>query len=224
MAVVALSRLSALEIQTFTAKLNTLSESTRAVIAKLLAQIEYTDVADLRNQLIELLEPFLAASTDTAASLAAEFYDTVRRAATGSTYGARATSVRDPTASDKAIRAMVQPIVDGKTLEDIATQLLNRVDYEIKRSAAETIYTNAEADERCTGWARVPAGRETCTFCLMLASRGFVYKNESTAGKYDHFHANCDCRIIPGFDGMEIEGYDPDALYEQWKALENKAD
>lgn len=211
-----MSRLGAAEIQAYTSKLNTLSQATREVVAKLLSQIEYTDVADLRNQLIEILEPFLAASTDTAAAYAAEFFDSVRVSATGSSYNAQPLSMRDPTASSEAIRAMVQRVVDGGTLDDIINQLLGRVDYEIKKAAAESIYANAERDEKCTGWARVPTGKDTCTFCIMLASRGFVYKSEASAGKYDHFHANCDCRIIPGFDGMEVEGYDPDALYDQW--------
>lgn len=211
-----MSKLSAAEIQAYTSKLNTLSQATRDVVARLLSQIEYTDVADLRNQLIDLLEPFLAASTDTAAAYAAEFFELAHTTATGTPYTAQSVSGRDPKATNEAIRALVNPINQGKTLADITNSLLERVDYEIKKTAAETVYKNAERDEVCTGWARVPTGRDTCTFCLMLASRGFAYKSEASAGKYDHFHANCDCRIIPGFDGMEVEGYDPDALYDQW--------
>lgn len=215
-----MSKLGSMEIQAYTSKLNTLSQATRDVVAKLLSQIEYTDVADLRNQLIEILEPFLAASTDTAAAYAAEFFELAHTTATGTPYTAQSVSGRDPKTTNEAIRALVNPINQGKTLADITNSLLERVDYEIKKTAAETVYKNAERDEACTGWARVPTGRDTCTFCLMLASRGFAYKSEANAGKYDHFHANCDCRIIPGFDGMEVEGYDPDALYDQWKELE----
>ena len=66
-------------------------------------------------------------------------------------------------------------------------------------------------------FARVPQGTTTCEFCIMLASRGFVYLTEESAGEFDKFHKNCDCRIVPGYPGMELEGYDPDLYYDMWK-------
>lgn len=29
---------------------------------------------------------------------------------------------------------------------------------------------------------------------------------------------NCDCRVIAGFPGDEVEDYDPDALYRDWQS------
>ncbi|WP_419060046.1 hypothetical protein [Ellagibacter isourolithinifaciens] len=52
-------------------------------------------------------------------------------------------------------------------------------------------------------FARVPTGTETCTFCLMLASRGAVYHSRKTAGEFKHFHRNCDCKVVPSF---EVDG------------------
>ena len=66
-------------------------------------------------------------------------------------------------------------------------------------------------------FARVPSGPTTCEFCIMLASRGFVYLSEESAGEFDQFHRNCDCRIVPGYPGMELEGYDPDLYYDMWR-------
>ena len=66
-------------------------------------------------------------------------------------------------------------------------------------------------------FARVPQGPTTCEFCLMLASRGFVYLSQESAGEFDQFHVHCDCRIVPGYPGMELEGYDPDLYYDMWK-------
>ena len=50
-------------------------------------------------------------------------------------------------------------------------------------------------------FARVPTGTETCTFCLMLASRGAVYHTRKTAGEWRHFHRGCDCKVVPSFEG-----------------------
>lgn len=64
-------------------------------------------------------------------------------------------------------------------------------------------------------YARVPTGLETCDYCIMLASRGFVYHTKADAEHANHLH--CDCIVCPGSSSTTIEGYDPDALYDQWK-------
>lgn len=50
---------------------------------------------------------------------------------------------------------------------------------------------------------------------------GHVY-NLSTDGRWyfanDIIVHNCDCRVVPGFPGDEVEGYDPDALYRDWQS------
>lgn len=85
---------------------------------------------------------------------------------------------------------------------------------QVKRMANRTMTRNAARDG--VRYARVPTGSETCGWCLMLASRGFVYASEATAGgdRPDHYHNDCNCKIMPEFDDTEVEGYDPDALYD----------
>ena len=68
-------------------------------------------------------------------------------------------------------------------------------------------------------YARVATGARTCTYCMMLASRGFVYHSESTAEAGDH--RNCDCLIVPGRYGLSsIDGIDQNAQYECWREME----
>lgn len=60
-------------------------------------------------------------------------------------------------------------------------------------------------------WARVPSGSDTCPFCLMLASRGFVYSSPQAAG--GHYHPHCDCRVVAGNDGRtHVDGYEPEGM------------
>ena len=70
-------------------------------------------------------------------------------------------------------------------------------------------------------FARVPTGTETCTFCLMLASRGAVYRTRKTAGEWRHFHRGCDCKVAPSFEGDPdaevVQGVKPRELYERYK-------
>ena len=90
------------------------------------------------------------------------------------------------------------------------------------RSLNETIIANVGRDrDKGATFARVPAGAETCTFCLMLASRGAVYHTRKTAGELRHFHRNCDCKVVPSFEGGPgaelVQGVKPRELYERYK-------
>lgn len=211
-------------IDRYTANLNRLSAATRRVVAAQLAAIDYEDIADLRIKVIEIMEPLCAASSDTAAAMAADFYDAARELQTGSALGAQAVSVHEAEATAAAVRAIVQVVVDGGAWDRFVRELQDRADFEVKRSAGECVKANAARDPLRPKWARVPSGAETCGFCLMLASRGFAYTSEEAAGSDGHYHPNCDCRIVPGFDGMEVEGYDPDAIYRDWKAKRKQND
>lgn len=206
-------------IDALTKSLNMLSEATRAVVRTKLSTIEYSDITDLREKVIAELDPILEAATDYAAAYAASTYDQIREQATGDSLGAESHSGRDPKATEGAIRAFIQSVVDGD-YSYFENDLAERADYEIKRAAAESILHNARRDPLKPRYARVPTGAETCSFCLMLASRGFVYHSKESAGALNHWHPNCDCRIIPGFDGMKVQGYNPDELYAQWKGRE----
>lgn len=64
-------------------------------------------------------------------------------------------------------------------------------------------------------FARVPQGARPCDFCLMIASRGAVYKE---SGANAHYHDNCHCVPTPMWEGDPYpDGYDPEALYEDYQ-------
>lgn len=61
-------------------------------------------------------------------------------------------------------------------------------------------------------YARVPGGK-SCAFCLMLATRGFVYHSKTSAGDGgNHYHVHCHCRIVAGNIDTTVTGYYPDSL------------
>ena len=69
-------------------------------------------------------------------------------------------------------------------------------------------------------WARVPQGR-SCAFCTMLASRGFTYTSEESAGgDGNKYHDDCHCRIIPSWGRQALTGYDPDKYYAMYKSAQ----
>lgn len=155
---------------------------------------------------------------DAAAQDGTGLYDAVREASAREAMGATAMRGYEQDATEGAIKAFVQDIVDGKPVEKLNRSVLDRVDYEMKRACNVSVAENAARDPLRPRYARVPSGAETCSFCLMLASRGFVYTSREAAS---HAHAGCDCRVVPGFPGMEVEGYDPDALLAEWRGRES---
>lgn len=64
-------------------------------------------------------------------------------------------------------------------------------------------------------FARVPQG-PSCGFCIMLASRGFIYATEESAGEFKEFHDDCDCRIVSGLAGSTVEGIDQEGMLDRY--------
>lgn len=178
------------------AQVNALSADAQEKLMRVLSRIEWTpdNIADCRAIVVEAMQAVMPGYTALAAQASADLYDAVREASVGEALGAVAESGYRPEATDGAVRAGVQKIVDGKAVEAFNDYVLQRADYEIRRAANYCVTANGARDPLKPKYARVPTGAETCDFCLMLASRGFVYHSTSSAA-VDHTHASC---VLPG--------------------------
>lgn len=209
-------------------QVNALSADAQARVLRVLESIEWTpeNIAECREIIIQALGAIMPTYTDAAAQAGADLYDAVRKAAVGEAMGATAISGYEPDATEGAVRAFVQDIVDGKPVEQFNRQVLERVDRDIRVAENVSVAENTALDPLEPRYARVPTGPETCEWCMMLASRGFDYRSEKSAmgnyrkksrtGAASHGHPGCDCRIVQGYSGMEVEGYDPGALYSDY--------
>lgn len=213
-------------VDALTSQVNASSDAALKVIRARLPAIEGAsrradgsiDVAAFRSAVLAEAEPVLAAATDASAAAAAQLYDLIRTEVLGEPLGAAPDSGRDPAATEEAVRYFAQSVVDTGGTGEFARRLGERVDYEVKRAAGHATMANAARDPARPRWARVPSGRETCEFCIMLASRGFVYDSDS---KDFHTHPGCDCRIVPQFSGgQRVRGYDPALYFDRY--LENE--
>lgn len=205
-------------INELNADIKALSESAQAAagvtLASVFAEWDGTNIAALRNACISVLDTIASAYTDYSAARAATFYDDVRALqVASSSYQAAVNSMRAPAATAGAVRAFIQKIVDGGNSSEFIETCQERLDYEIELAANMCLADNSARDPLKPKYARVPSG-DTCEWCLMLASNGFYY---NTAEAASHSHSNCDCRVVPGFEGTTVEGYDPNEIYKQWK-------
>lgn len=203
-----------------TDEVNGISADAQARVLKVLRGINWTpeNVAECRDLVLQALAAVMPTYTTMAAQASADFYDAARELALGERLGAQAISGYDPRKTEGAVRGFVRFVLDGR-VDTFNDQVLQRIDYEMERSAGESMFANGRRDPRKPKFARVPTGSETCDFCLMLASRGFVYSSEATAGavKLDHYHSGCDCRVVCQWDGGGVEGYDTQAVYDRWQ-------
>lgn len=101
--------------------------------------------------------------------------------------------------------------LDTDDLVSLAGQL-------VRQTARLTIEETSDADTSKPRYARVPSGPKTCAFCVMLASRGFAYSSERSAGgEDDKYHNDCDCMIIPSWGASKLRGYDPDRYMRMYR-------
>lgn len=184
---------------------------------------EDATVAEKREAAKLIMEGFVQGYDDVAAEFAAQWYD--RRAEQGGARLDQAVTMTTyrPDSVDAVARYQAKKLAKGgdaafaKACGEFARD-------DAFRSLNETIIANVGRDkDKGVRFARVPTGFETCTFCLMLASRGAVYHTRKTAGEFKHFHRRCDCKIVPGFEGDKdaelVEGVRPKELYERYRAI-----
>ena len=87
----------------------------------------------------------------------------------------------------------------------------------VKKTSTRTMRKNAARDDALM--ALVPSG-DGCPFCKMLGSRGWESARASKSFEA-HLHAHCRCEYVVRFsDNLEVEGYDPEALYEEFQQYE----
>ena len=196
-----------------------ISADAKAKVMRVLEKLDWNDVPACRDAVVSAVNAVLDAYSLAAGQASADFFDASREIAVGSRLGAAVATGRDPDATEGAIRAFVDKVLKGD-IDSFNSAVLSRVGYELKRSAGQTMMENAARDPLKPRFARVPGGGETCKFCLMLASRGFVYHSKKAAGSFDHYHDGCDCKVVCSWDNGGVEGYDPDAIADRWNDLE----
>ncbi|OUN47322.1 hypothetical protein B5G20_04980 [Collinsella sp. An7] len=203
-----------------TEEINGISADAQFRVLEALQGINWTpeNIAECRDLVLQILATVMPTYTTMAAQASADLYDAARELVLGERLGAVAISGYDPRKTERAVRGFVRFVLDGR-VETFNDQVLQRIDYEMKRSAGESMFANGRRDPRKPKFARVPTGDETCDFCLMLASRGFVYSSEATAGavKLDHYHSGCNCRVVCQWGDGGVEGYDTKAINDRWQ-------
>jgi len=183
-----------------------------------LASLNFDRPEAVRQDLFDYIPVLVSQYGDMAAGVAADWYDELRAAE-----GVRGTfrAPLAPLVPDEVVNGRLGfatriegPLFTGQTAALSGFVELMANEYALQ-PGRETIAQAAHRDN--AAYARIPEPG-ACKFCLMLASRGFVYSKD-TAGQTRKFHGKCRCNAMPVWDETRARveyGYDPDALYEQY--------
>ena len=186
-----------------------------------LGLLDFTKPDAVQRALFDFIPGLVAEYGDVAATVAADWYEELR-VAEGVPGSFRASLA--PLVPDEQVNARLgfatRPdgplwLGDSATLSAFIGMMANEYALQPGR---DTVMQAAHKDN--AAYARIPEPG-ACRFCLTLASRGFVYSKD-TAGDSKKFHGKCRCNIMPVWDETRARveyGYDPDALYDQHRAL-----
>lgn len=207
--------------------LNRLSDAGRAAVRMaqddllaFLAGVDLENVEALRDALHTVVPALVREYGDVAATAAAEWYEEIRSAQIGGSFAAQ---LADPF-PEAGVHGGVGYALAASAPSDIPQRLLGSLQRYVLYSQRSTVARNAQHDPSRPRFARVPSGAKTCAWCSMLASRGFVYQSEASAGASSvmasDYHDDCDCQVAAEWDRDQhhIDGYDPDRLYEMYQA------
>lgn len=190
-----------------------------------LSLVDFTDPESARSALFEFVPPLVAKWGDIAAAAAAEWFEEFRTVE----------GVSGPFRAELAAAIPLEQVnsrlgfvtrdsgnlFKGKSAEvqDFVSLMANEYALQPGR---DTVADNSRRDG--AAYARVPEPG-ACKFCLMLASRGFVYSRSSASARADgqHFHGHCRCHAMPVYDETRARaeyGYDPKAILRAYRAAD----
>lgn len=180
-------------------------------------------VAEKREAAKLIMDGYIQGYDDIAAEFAAEWYDHRAQKSGVALDQAITMTTYKPESVDDVARYQAKKLAKGGDAE-FAKACGEYARNDAFRSLNETIIANVGRDrDKGARFARVPAGFETCAFCLMLASRGAVYHTRKSAGEWKHFHRGCDCKVVPSFErdpyAEVVEGVKPRELQERYKVF-----
>lgn len=185
------------------------------------------DLGTLEDALYQLYPRLVEESAEVASSAALEWYEKQREAeGVEKAYSpAMPTGLVDENEAAKIVGAAIRDLREGVGRARVLTRLTDGARKLISDAGRATTQHAAERDPKKPRYARVPTGAETCAWCMLWASRGFVYKSEETA-QFKRSHFKCDCQIVPSWDKRpRVRGYDSkryERMYQQ--AVDDLAD
>ena len=150
-----------------------------------------------RADLVDAAPAIIGYYSDGTSALAADFYDDERARA-----AARGRFTAAPVVADRVVKIRrgiawaAEPLFDDALGATVESRLAEVVQLETARPYRDTITTNRQRDPEAVGWRRVASPGGGCKFCLMLADKGAIFREDTVRFAA---HPNCHCGVQPVF-------------------------
>jgi hypothetical protein len=154
-----------------------------------------------------------------AGTIAADFYDQSRAlAGVGGNYRAEVQAINTSAVEGTTRRLAGSLWTD--TPEAALPGLRESAAHFAVQASDATMAQAAIRDPQKVRVARVPGSLAPCEYCVMLASRGFIYYSTDTAAAATAKHHACYCTFVPSWDtsNPHLDGYDPKELKDRWES------
>lgn len=201
-------KISEKDWKNYISRLRRVNDLAAQKVADYMAKVDI-NTAEGMKQLLDYSYAVATRYGEAATELACQMYDAV---ATVSKVSIPSAEPAETATYGEVIKAIKGKMFDTKDPSAVGSAVGRLV----KMAGVDTTMKNALRDG--AEWAWIPSG-DTCAFCLMLASRGWqkASRNAIRRGHAEHIHHNCDCTYQIRFDeSLQVEGYDPDALYDEY--------
>lgn len=206
-------------VDNFADGIESISKANKELLGRSLSTVDLS-TPGAEDVVAGIMRTICRGSSSQAAYLARQFYLGLRDLMVGNDDGY--VGVADTGQPPGATMTVTRGIMRASEHDAILTHLQRQVGYATKRASHATLYVCGERDPMRPRFARVPRRTRSyadgCPFCQTLASRGFVYHTDRTAGV--HVHDGCSCVVVPSWDrSPEVEGYDRhdyDAGYQRF--------
>ena len=199
-------------IDSFANATEAISAANKQALEKALSSIDLSD-PKAEDAIVYAMQTVCSGGTKQAAYLARQFYLGLRDIMVGNDDGYE--GAEETGYVPGKTETVTRGIVRSNDADAALAALQSRVGYEVKRASGGTMYACGRSDPRPPRFARIPRRSKSyingCPFCQMLASRGFVYLSELSAGGIDpdHYHDDCRCQVVPSWEkSPRAEGYD----------------
>lgn len=165
------------------------------------------------DQLIRYAHALATQYGEAAVALACQMYDQTAEASGAAVLPAEPAETATYNETAAAIRGALKESILSEKIGKSTGRL-------VKQAAEDTTLKNARRDHAEFAW--IPSG-DGCSFCMMIAGRGWTKARDATAhgAHADHIHPNCKCAFAIRFSENDgVEGYDPEELKAKFDAAE----
>lgn len=230
-----MSMVSAESLAAQTTAMNALYASATDEFSEMLSFFERTALSNETAQLTRIRNSFwsiIKRYSDASGAIGRDLYDRMRAEAGAHGYYDAVTAPSVDIQFVNTVTFSNSKYVQSGDYQKYQDQLQQKMMLAIFGTMRHTITGNAARENRLMGnneddgvrFARVPQGVHTCAFCIMLAGRGFVYASKETAGKFDKYHNDCDCRIVASWgEDSSVENYDSTEYEDMYRSARQNA-